>query len=194
MWTVLLSLFPTQKYGGIHEFVIWILVCWSAGSKKISSQAWIMKHPIQQKNTKKGVDKRTGKTAWRTATTRGFSGGWRRCRRRAGTSFDQLAEALFLGKQIPACTCSPTKKLLGGLVQACTGPVTACRRITPQRVGTCLYQLGEELILGQRVQAAHRGQRRGPPVKPRIGGVLPDFFTNAQKKHEKWPYEYYALL
>jgi hypothetical protein len=41
-----------------------------------------------------------------------------------------------------------------------------------------LYQLGEELFLGEPAQAARRGQQRHPPVKPRVGAVLPGFFIN----------------
>jgi hypothetical protein len=52
----------------------------------------------------------------------------------------------------------------------------ARRGIASRRAGTTLYQLGEELFLGEPAQAARRGQRRRPPVKPRVGAVLPGFF------------------
>ncbi|PLW20730.1 hypothetical protein PCASD_01675 [Puccinia coronata f. sp. avenae] len=44
----------------------------------------------------------------------------------------------------------------------------ARRRIASRRAGTTLSQLGKELFLGEPAQAARRGQRRRPPVKPRF--------------------------
>jgi hypothetical protein len=43
-------------------------------------------------------------------------------------------------------------------------------------VQPCMYQLGKELFLGKPAQAACRGQRRLPLVKPRAGVVLLGFF------------------
>jgi hypothetical protein len=42
-----------------------------------------------------------------------------------------------------------------------------------------VYQLREELFFGEPVQVARRGQRLRPPVKPRVGAVLPGFLINA---------------
>ncbi|PLW10034.1 hypothetical protein PCANC_22772 [Puccinia coronata f. sp. avenae] len=79
------------------------------------------------KNLIWGVDKKPGKTA----PTRGFTGGQRRSRRRSGTSLYQLAEALFLGKQAPACTCLP--------------------RNSSSAAGTSLYPHGKELFLAEQL-------------------------------------------
>jgi hypothetical protein len=44
-----------------------------------------------------------------------------------------------------------------------------------------LYQLGKELSLSEPAQAARRGQQHLPPVKPRVGAVLPGFFVNTHR-------------
>ncbi|PLW08399.1 hypothetical protein PCASD_23235 [Puccinia coronata f. sp. avenae] len=96
--------------------------------------------------------------------------------RRAGTSLYLLGKELFLAEQVQACTGSP--RSYSAASRYWLAP--SRRGIAPWRAGTNLYQLGEELFLGEPVQAARREQRRRPPVKPRVGAVLPDFFTNAQ--------------
>ncbi|PLW24488.1 hypothetical protein PCANC_04943 [Puccinia coronata f. sp. avenae] len=111
-------------------------------------------------------------------------------------------------EQVPACTCSPRESSSAVWWYKL---VPARRGVIPCRAGTSLYQPGEELflakqqlaeelflgeqvpvctflligqeqLLGEPVQAARRGQRQQPPVKPRAGVVLPGFLTNALAK------------
>ncbi|PLW17667.1 hypothetical protein PCANC_06108 [Puccinia coronata f. sp. avenae] len=93
--------------------------------------------------TKKAVQFIEGaliKNPGKTAPTRGFTGGRRRCHRRSGTSLYQLAEALFLGKQVPACTCLPRNSSSSGWYEL----VPARRRVIPRRAGQSLYRLAEK--------------------------------------------------
>jgi hypothetical protein len=76
----------------------------------------------------------------KTAPTRGFTGGQRRCRQRPGTSLYQLAKALFLGKQVPACTCLPRNSSSLGWYKL----VPAQRRVIPHQEGQSLYQLAKK--------------------------------------------------
>ncbi|PLW44840.1 hypothetical protein PCASD_07126 [Puccinia coronata f. sp. avenae] len=69
-----------------------------------------------------------------------FTGWQRRCRRQAGTSLSQLAEALFLGKQVPACTCSPKNSFLAGWYKL----VPPRQGVLSCRAGQSLYRLAEE--------------------------------------------------
>jgi hypothetical protein len=76
----------------------------------------------------------------KTAPTRGFTGGQRCCRRQSGTSLYQLAKVLFLGKQVPACTCLPSNSSSLGWYEL----VPARQRVIPCQAGQSLHRLAKK--------------------------------------------------